>query len=515
MDRRLIIIAFILLLFTPQTFAATYYVANGGNDEAAGTAEAPWETVAQAISTDVQEGDIVYFNSGDTWTVSGEAPFTTRTGVTYDGKYWGDGTRATIKYPSGSTAYPVVMINGTPANTANRSIFRGFNVDITGGKASGIGIGVNATASYVTVDDCVVHDIDSTGVVFNYAILAGYGAGDISEVIVENCTLYNIPQEILCAYVTENGSVRSTIFRHNTIYTGGLSNSYSGWGAGIEVKNDVDGLIIEYNTIYDNNYAGIHIHHAEYGTPTNITIRYNIIHTNVCGIHWQGGGGTHYVYGNLFYANGYHAHDVITSVDADINLPNTGTFYVYNNSIHRSIAADSSGGAIHVGSGGTVEVKNNAIYSSAAPGYYDSSSVATHSDNMIYRTESGTAATDGASNYTSASITNWDETALGSDPTFTGGTLPTGFSGTYGTNLVPNQTYFAITTGDALANGATLGSPYNGSINQAGLTTPILRPVGGYDIGAYQYAASSPSHPLHKFTGATQNTASGATATWE
>ena len=45
--------------------------------------------------------------------------------------------------------------------------------------------------------------------------------------------------------------------------------------------------------------------------------------------------------------------------------------------------------------------------------------------------------------------------------------------------------------GNALANGATLGGSYNGSINQAGLSSPLFRPIGAYDIGAYQYTTST------------------------
>jgi hypothetical protein len=86
----------------------------------------------------------------------------------------------------------------------------------------------------------------------------------------------------------------------------------------------------------------------------------------------------------------------------------------------------------------------------------------------------------------------WETTAQITNPNFAGGTLPTGFTGTYGTNMVPNTNYFAITSGDAINNGATLGSPYNGCINGAGLATPITRPQGAaYDIGAYEYVSGT------------------------
>jgi hypothetical protein len=91
-------------------------------------------------------------------------------------------------------------------------------------------------------------------------------------------------------------------------------------------------------------------------------------------------------------------------------------------------------------------------------------------------------------NYTLSTVPTWEATAKNTNPSFAGGTPPTGFTGTYGTDMVPNTNYFAITSGDAINNGATLGSPYNGCINGAGLGTPITRPQGArYDIGAYEY----------------------------
>jgi len=91
-------------------------------------------------------------------------------------------------------------------------------------------------------------------------------------------------------------------------------------------------------------------------------------------------------------------------------------------------------------------------------------------------------------------ITMWENNVKTSNPNFIGGILPTGFTGIYGTNLVPNTNYFAILLGDALDNGATLGEPYNGCINGAGVKIPVLRPKGvAYDIGAYEYVVPAPT----------------------
>ena len=57
-----------LLLCTLQAAAATYYVANDGDDASAGTsASAPWATLAKVNSTTFQPGDQILFRRGDGW----------------------------------------------------------------------------------------------------------------------------------------------------------------------------------------------------------------------------------------------------------------------------------------------------------------------------------------------------------------------------------------------------------------------------------------------------------------
>ncbi len=60
--------------------------------------------------------------------------------------------------------------------------------------------------------------------------------------------------------------------------------------------------------------------------------------------------------------------------------------------------------------------------------------------------------------------------------------------------MVPNTDYFQLTVDSPAKDaGATLAS-YTGSINGAGLTTPIVRPIGAaFDIGAYEYGTVAQS----------------------
>ena len=85
--------------------ATTYYVSQSkGSDGNAGTlATAPWKSVPGMASFTgagrLVAGDVVYFDRGDTWLVTGTQGIYLVGGVTYVGDAWGNGTRATLRSP--------------------------------------------------------------------------------------------------------------------------------------------------------------------------------------------------------------------------------------------------------------------------------------------------------------------------------------------------------------------------------------------------------------------------------
>jgi len=96
--------------------------------------------------------------------------------------------------------------------------------------------------------------------------------------------------------------------------------------------------------------------------------------------------------------------------------------------------------------GGTVNFRNNIIYFSSTATDYGalyyrlSGTTFNYSNNIIYRADGGSkiaVRNVGGSNYTNSQVSTWSTTSFGTNPNFTGGTLPTGFTGTYGTNMVP------------------------------------------------------------------------------
>jgi hypothetical protein len=188
------------------------------------------------------------------------------------------------------------------------------------------------------------------------------------------------------------------------------------------------------------------------------------------------------IYGNVIYGNTW----ALYTSGAWTN----GTFKIYNNSIYQTgfIAAYLNATA------GSWSFRNNVIKTDALPLIKFSTATAmnnfTPSNNIIYYSGAGTSdwmeINSPVTYYTKADVAAWNTNGYTTNPNFTGGTLPTGFTGTYQTDLRPNTDYFSIASGNAIGNGATLGYPYNGCINQAGYLYPGLRPAGSYDIGAYQ-----------------------------
>jgi Right handed beta helix region len=507
MKHKLVSFIIILVLFVSPAWAATYYVKSGGNDSLDGLSDGTaWATIAKVQAT-VTSGDTVYFRSQDTWSSSSNPVLNATAGVTYDGSTYGSGTRATLQ-PTATMDYVVKI-------SVSNVVFKGFNIDMNSQITGGIGAGSYATSnvSNITIDNCLVHDSIMPAGHWGYGIHTGGYAADnvtVDSVTITNTQVYNTGHEGIAIYPSwarVNAKATNVLVRNCIIHD-------TGWDA-LYIVNNADNLTIEFNTIYNSSGNGIDIGTSAYdnmGSVNNLIVRYNLIYDNKSsGIAlnfcsptdaWAADG---VFYGNIIMNSGSSAGGVGWSLDISVersyrNISDPGnygssTFSFYNNTIFNTTNAAAGKGGVMVaqfaalGGTPTINFKNNIVYTSAFTPVRDIRNLLTHSNNLIFRTDN--AANEHVNDGTSrnrAGVKTWEASAQNTDPTFTGGTLPTGFTGTYGNNLVPNTNYFVITSGDALNNGATLGSPYNGSINGAGRATPITRPQGAaYDIGAYEY----------------------------
>ncbi len=501
---RTLIFALLMLLSAWPALGATYHVKAGGNDSLDGLSdETAWATISKVDRTAIR-GDTVYFRSQDTWSASsGGAVLKATAGVTYDGSTYGSGTRATLQATGELEAMVEIYVGDVT--------FRGFNVDGNAQVTGGIYVGTHAPTSIsnVTVDNCVVHDNggpESIPTKYYYGIHVGSvmpSPTTVSNVTLTNTTVYNAGHEGIAVYPTwlyPNNKVDGLLIRncivHDSAHWGGIA-----WGDGISITNEADNVTVEFSSSY-NNFRGITVATSAVhtGSPHNLTVRYSIIHDNtVAGIIFlcpSGIAGDGSFYSNLLHNDGKHwqqeyAADILMSGGYDFT---TSTFSFYNNTIYSTInEAAAYRYAVWIGAWGpiegipTINFKNNIVYTGSYTAIRDDYNTLTHSNNLIYRSSgaSDEHVYNGAS-LNRAGVLTWELSARNTNPSFVGGTLPAGFAGTYGTDMQPDTSFFAITSGAALRHGATLGSPCNGCINGAGLSTPVVRPQGAYDIGAYQ-----------------------------
>lgn len=478
------------------TSGNVYYIdQSAGSDANNGTSPTtPWQDApgmaAYTGGGSIVAGDYVYFDKADTWTMTGaNQGLYLIGGATYIGNLWGSGTRARLLAGNGFNNGAVRFRTHASAAT----VLRGFDVDGNGEITNGIEMCVCGGQGALTggvkrVEQSIVHGTYSEQpTTYTYGIfLRGTSDGEVDNVELLNNEIHTTSRDALVLYPDDaSGSsiVRNVVVRGNSIHNTSQDPGYD-FGAGIAVKGRVIDAIIEYNYVYDADGSSIFINGNEtnhYGTGmSNIHIRYNIIEksnnstqANLLIYDTNTGDPKDVkIYGNIFLPSAGTLGGLVKD-----NV-NTLTLLVYNNTFYQSWVdfTDTSDTP-------TITFTNNLIYyTGGVPFSVETAGVASHSDNIYYR-GSGTLVAVGGTTYTAATLGTYEATASSADPLFTNAaSLPTGFSGSYGT-FAPNTNGLSIQTGSfAKNNGATLTSDYANSINSAS------RPNGvGWDIGAYEF----------------------------
>lgn len=501
------VLALSTIIATPAN-GATYYISTSGSDSNAGTSSSPWRRCpgmpGWSGSASLKAGDVVYFKSDDTWNISsGSYALSVVGGVAYDGRTWGDGTRAKFNVESDLAGNIIVRFNDDD-NTYETSVV-GFDFDGNGYEVTGIGFGRFYTGSLLgttkRVEDCLIHhcgNANESG--YNYGIFTGPTGGNTHRNIqVINCVIHDTGRSALCNYVNRdnaNNKTENVWFRGNEVYNAGLNVAGSS-GMGILLKDHSENTVVEFNYVHDCPY-GLGLEAASphtYG-PQNATIRYNIIADNYKrAVYVQKVGAKSFdMYGNIVYRNdGYGLY---------LESNNTGdvTAKVYNNTFYENCQSSGTGEIYLSSASGAIEfdIRNNLIVpKNGVRCIVDSngSYITAHKNNLLYRADGGTLVISGGSSYSSSNISSWENTAQTANPGFMNtGNLPRGFSGVYGTDLVP-KTDGLLPTQNVAGMGVTLPTEFAGAINQSGLSSAGLRQIP-WDIGAYNLAVDSNPPPI-------------------
>lgn len=509
---RLSIVLGLLLVVTfgANAHATTYYVdQSAGNDSNNGTSPATaWKNspgmAAYAGSGVLRAGDVVYFDSADTWLVTGTQGLHLVGGVTYIGDSWGTGTRATIRANADLEA-GVVRFRDHPTL---ETVLNGFDVDANRKVTSGIDIN-HAFYSLMTgatkrVQNSIVHHVWSSVALgqFKYGIIVsnhGGTNGSVENVEIIDTVVHDVSRDALCLYPGDefaNSRIRNITVRGSEVYNTGQDPDYC-CGAGILVKGYVQDAYIEFNYVHDVKGASMFVngnetnHYPGLG-QNNIHIRHNIF-TNAT-VHgairiYDGASGGDpkdvKIYGNIVYNSTVNGGFLIGS-----DLKNTLNLLLDNNTFYNApVIIQRNSATVNV-----LEFRNNIVHYTGGVPLTDVDGVITAHSNNIYFRAGGTLVASRGTNYTATNLGAYEASASGGDPMFMDiGTLPTGFAGSYAVNMVPNRDGLRLRqTSFGVDRGIPLASAYATSINT------LRRPFGGgWDIGAYESGGVLPTSPTN------------------
>lgn len=511
-------------LSMPETALAgnVYYVSTDGNDANSGTMSNPWKhcpgMVGWAGSKTLVAGDTVYFDSADTWSLSGSAAVGLKltAGVSYDGKTWGKGRRAMLLANSVFSQGMVNILNDHPQY---ETVLSGFEVNANDKKTHAVGINFPSQRDLVgatkRIDDCVIHDVYARYPDSRYTLRVGASNNkQTRNVLIENCQVYNTPRsgiEVFAAVTSSQNSIRDVIVRACIVYNTGEDPDGES-GDGIMFKNNVAG-IMEYNYVHDANGPGA----GFYNTPGiqgafGVYARFNIITNCAKGgifISGDGDGNTRKVIticNNLIFRNRGEVGSQGAGLYFEQDL-GYGNYDIYNNTFYQN-----EGGEIFVRTPGSFSDgdstwADNIIYSTPNqyPVYFEtdeSERFVYHEVNVYYRPGGGALVKRGASYFTSADLSSWEKDASSTDPFLKDtDSLPTGFTGTYGVDIKPNADGLSVAEGGYpidhghYPSGDESFEFWNwGAINLATSIRPEFGlDIGEWDIGAYEYVGSSPT----------------------
>ncbi len=323
--------------------AATFYVAQEGNDRYSGNEAQPFRTINRAVSV-LKPGDTLYVKAG----TYEESLINAIPG----GKSWT--TPVTVAAYHGHT----VTIR---PKTGSRRILHFDGLD----------------KKYIVVDGFV---LDAVNVSSN-AIKITHG---------------NNPREAAGRIKIKNSEVKNAINSQGILVTEGSDgnefinlkvhdNGSDRKNHGLYIGSDFN--LVEGCHVYNHPGHGIHVYSGTAEKPDNNTVRGNRVHDNQTGIGVYAGVNSA-VYNNLVYSNvygiiaksqgsGIYNNTVFNNHEGGIYVEASGPI------IRNNISYKNSGYGIRIGSSINVKIDNNLLSGNAGGNFRDSSGQAVLSHNLI------------------------------------------------------------------------------------------------------------------------------------
>jgi len=400
----LAIVAGMLLAGAVSVDGSVYYVAQSSAGSGDGSSYDNRMNVADHDGSTFSPGDVIYLVD----TISSRLTIPS-SGIE------GEGNR--IVYRGDYPGHPGILTCNTSYGTI-RGIEKDYIVidglEIKNGR---IAIAFLNGCDYITIKNCVIHDMTSKGIHFsaniapivrNSNVVIGGAEGEGNEV-------YNVG--------VDTGGVDIGL-AHIDNFVASYNKCYGGeTDTGIDgiTLNYSDGGVIEYNELYDHiksDYAPT----GEYGEDgldlkgsSNIHIRYNHIYGNRAGglavnnSDWMSANCSNiYIYHNLFHDQGVNI--VVSDLDENcyiwsnliynstkshgISCTTTGAnMHIYNNTLINNHGNDGTRFAIFTGNGSDYYIKNNIFYSDTHNDliFKSSSAINANFDNNRYYYTGGAA----------------------------------------------------------------------------------------------------------------------------
>jgi parallel beta-helix repeat protein len=321
---------------------STFYVAAGGNNAAAGTPAAPWQTLQYAVDS-VKPGDTILVESG-----------------TYAGCRIGNSGTASAPITLAAAPGAKVLVNTPgPDNMHGSDIeVENFNetvtnwvlkgLEVTGGQAYGIDVRVTQD---ITVEDCTAYGNTRSGIFLafsDYPTIEGntsysngeHGIYDSNSgdypTIRSNDVYDNKDSGIqLNGDVTQGGDgiITGALIDSNVIWDNG-----AGGGSGINCDG-VQGSTVQNNLLYGNQASGISLFQIDGGGPSEHDVVVNNTIIQPSGSRWalniQNGGIDDTALNNILLNAG-------SSGSIDISSDSLPGFVSNNNVVSNAFTTDGS-----------------------------------------------------------------------------------------------------------------------------------------------------------------------------